>query len=421
MRHWRSSVATSRSCAVRWLSTTSGGRRSTRRTDVTPVDDEAVERAPIRVAEVLEVRLPLLRPFVTGFGVTDQRHTVLVQLVDAAGLEGWGEGPALDHPFYLPDTTAGTFSVVRDYALPLALAAGPVGPAAVHDAMARIRRNTFAKAAVEAAFWSLEAGRRGVSMRELFGGPRTAAPVGESLSITETLEETLDEVKLRLDEGYQRIKLKIQPGWDVAVVAAVRDLVGADVMLQADANASYTLDGADALIRLDEFGLACIEQPLGWDQLLEHAELQKRIETPVCLDESLRSLDDVRRALDIDACRNVNLKPSRVGGITESLRIAALCAERAVPLWCGGMMESGIGRASNLALCSLPAFTDPADMSPASVLFESDLVDPTYEVESDGTIAIPSKPGLGFDVDVDRIEERTVERATVAVPAGATR
>jgi o-succinylbenzoate synthase len=200
----------------------------------------------------------------------------------------------------------------------------------------------------------------------------------------------------------------------VAVVAAVREVAGPEVMLQADANASYTLDDADALARLDEFELACIEQPLGWDQLLEHAELQKRIATPVCLDESLRSLDDVRRALDLDACRNVNLKPSRVGGITESLRIAELCEQRGVPLWCGGMMESGIGRASNLALCSLPAFTHPADMSHASVLFESDLVDPTYEVKTDGTIDVPSQPGLGFDVRLDRIEARTVNRAQVA-------
>jgi len=387
---------------------------------VLPLDGDAdVERAPIRLAEVLEVRLPLLRPFVTGFGVTDQRHTVLVHLVDEAGLEGWGEGPALDHPYYLPDTTASTFAVARDYALPLALAMGSpgsAGPLAVHEAMTpRIRGNTFAKAGVEAAFWALEAARLGVSMRALFGGHRATAPVGESLSITETLEETLEEVSVRLGEGYRRIKLKIQPGWDIDVVAAVRELVGPDVMVQADANASYSLDDADALARLDEFDLACIEQPLGWDQLLEHAELQKRIATPVCLDESLRSLDDVRRALDIDACRNVNLKPSRVGGITESLRIAALCAERGVPLWCGGMMESGIGRASNLALCSLDAFTDPADMSPASVLFEGDLVDPTYEVKADGTIDIPTQPGLGFDVRVDRVEARTVNHAVVGV------
>ena len=366
--------------------------------------------AKLRLAEILVVRLPLLKPFVTGFGVTASRHTVLVHLVDEDGFEGWGEGPALDHPFYLPETTASTYVVARDHALPAALEVSSQLPADVYSAMAHIRGNTFAKAAVEAAYWALHAARRNLTLQDLFGGPRDAAPVGESLSISATIDETLAEVSERLAEGYQRIKLKIQPGWDLDVVAAVRALVGPDVMLQADANASYTLDDFDALARLDEFDLACIEQPLGWDQLLEHADLQKRIATPVCLDESLRSFDDVRRALDIDACRNVNLKPSRVGGITESLRIAALCEERGVPLWCGGMMESGIGRASNLALCSLPAFTDPADMSPASVLFESDLVDPTYEVDPDGTIAVPSQPGLGFSVCMDRVEARTVER-----------
>jgi o-succinylbenzoate synthase len=383
--------------------------------------DDGPARAPIRQAEVLIVELPLLRPFVTGFGVTAVRHTVLVHLVDEDGVEGWGEGPALDDPYYLPETTRTTFVVAVNHALPLALRAERVDPVSACEAMRRIRGNTFAKAAVEAALWAMEADRRGVSMRELFGGKSTAAAVGESLSITETIDATLAEVSARLDEGYRRIKLKIEPGWDVEVVRAARELVGPDVMLQADANASYTLDDVDALAQLDDFGLACIEQPLGWDQLLGHAELQKRLATPVCLDESLRSLDDVRLALDIEACRNVNLKPARVGGVSESLRIAALCEQRGVPLWCGGMMESGIGRASNLALCSLPAFTEPADMSPASVLFDNDLVDPTYEIGSDGTIAIPSKPGLGFDVCRDRIAARTVDHATVAVPRGAAR
>lgn len=373
--------------------------------------------APIRHAEVREVTLPLLRPFVTGFGVTDTRRTVLVHLVDDAGNEGWGEGPALDHPFYLPDTTSTTFSVATDWALPLALSAGTREPRGVAESMRRIRGNTFARAAVEGAFWSLHAAGEGVSLRDLLGGAKTAAPVGESLSIAETIDETLEEVSLRLREGYQRIKLKIQPGWDVDVVAAVRAHVGPHVMLQVDANAAYTIDDADHLARLDDYELACIEQPLGWDQLLEHAELQRRIQTPVCLDESLRSYDDVRRALDNDACRNVNLKPARVGGITESLRIAELCRERAVPLWCGGMMESGIGRAGNLALCALPAFTQPADMSPASVLFEWDLVDPTYEVDADGTIAVPTQPGLGFDVRVDRVEAQTI-RCAVVDPTG---
>jgi O-succinylbenzoate synthase len=245
------------------------------------------------------------------------------------------------------------------------------------------------------------------------GGERDVVPVGESLSIAETIDETLAEVELRLSEGYQRIKLKIRPGWDVEPVRAVRQAFGDDVLLQVDANAAYRLDHLDDLRRLDEYGLACIEQPLAWDALLEHAELQRAITTPVCLDETLRSVDDVRRALDIDACRNVNLKPGRVGGLTESLRIAELCRSRGVALWCGGMLESGIGRAGNLALCSVAGFTDPADMSPSSVLFEWDLVDPTFEVESDGTVRVPDAVGLGFPVRRDRVEAQTVHRTVV--------
>jgi O-succinylbenzoate synthase len=184
-------------------------------------------------------------------------------------------------------------------------------------------------------------------------------------------------------------------------------------MLQVDANAAYSLADVDSLRRLDAYDLACIEQPLAWDALLEHAELQRALDTPICLDETLRSVDDVRRALDIGACRNVNLKPGRVGGLTASLRIAELCQSRGIPLWCGGMMESGIGRAGNLALCSLPAFTEPADMSPASVLFAWDLVDPTFEVQPDGTIPVPDRVGLGFPVRTDRVEAQTLDRAVV--------
>jgi O-succinylbenzoate synthase len=371
------------------------------------------DRAPIVTAEVRQVALPLLKPFVTGFGVTATRQTVLVHLRDEAGNEGWGEGPALDHPYYLPDTTASTYRTAVDFALPLALQGGDPDPAAVAAAMSSIKGNTFARAGVEEAFWSLKAAAEGTTFRELMGGERDAVPVGESLSIAETIDETLAEVDLRLSEGYQRIKLKIRPGWDVEPVRAVRESFGDDVLLQVDANAAYTLDHLEDLRRLDEYGLACIEQPLAWDALLEHAELQRAISTPVCLDETLRSAEDVRRALDIDACRNVNLKPGRVGGLTESLRIAELCRSRGIALWCGGMLESGIGRAGNLALCSVAGFTDPADMSPASVLFAWDLVDPTFEVQPDGTVRVPDTVGLGFPVRRDRVEEQTVARAVV--------
>jgi O-succinylbenzoate synthase len=372
------------------------------------------DRAPIAHAEVIEVALPLLRPFVTGFGVTTIRSTMLVHLIDENGAEGWGEGPALNDPYYLPDTTSSAYGIAVEFALPLALAAGSLEPRDVAAVLSRIRGNTFARAGVEQAFWTLAAAVDGVSLRELVGGSPGSVPVGESLSITPTIEETLEEVELRISEGYQRIKLKIQPGWDVGLVAAVRDLIGPDMMLQVDANAAYTLDDVTTLQALDDYDLACIEQPLGWDALVEHATLQQQIRTPVCLDETLRSPRDVRRALDIDACRNVNLKPARVGGISASLEIIELCRSRGVPLWCGGMMESGIGRAGNLALCSVPGFTEPADMSPASVLFSWDLVDPTFEVAADGTVQVPERIGLGFPVRTDRIEQQLVRRTVVS-------
>ncbi|MGH9299871.1 MAG: o-succinylbenzoate synthase, partial [Acidimicrobiales bacterium] len=246
---------------------------------------------------------------------------------------------------------------------------------------------------------------------------RDAVAVGESIGIHTSIEETIEEVRLRLREGYGRIKLKIEPGWDVDLVALVREAIGPDVMLQVDANASYS-SGADdiaRLVALDSYGLACIEQPLAWDDLESHAELQRLLATPVCLDESLRSVGDVRRAISLGACRNVNLKPGRVGGIAASLEIHELCRSNSVALWCGGMLESGIGRAVNLALSSLPGFTEPADMSPSSVLYAWDLVDPTYEIAKDGTIPVPKSRGLGLEVSRERVEAQTI-RAFSATP-----
>ncbi len=355
--------------------------------------------------------MPLLKTFVTGFGDTSSRHTVLIHLLDGDGCEGWGEAPALDHPFYLPETTSTTFSVVVEYALALSVRAASTHPQNVAAAMSSIRGNTFARAGVEAAYWALTSARLQQPLAALLGGAAARVPVGESLSIAETLDETLDEVALRLDEGYRRIKLKIRPGWDVDVVRAVRDRFGDDLLLQVDANAAYRLQDVEVLRALDDFGLLCVEQPLGYDDLEGSAVLQRQLRTPICLDEAIRSPTDARRALDMDACRNINVKPARVGGLLASMEIHDLCVERGVPLWCGGMLESGIGRAGNLALCSLPGFTQPADMSPAAQLYADDLVDPTYQVEADGHIAVPAAAGLGFDVVADRIRERTVRFA----------
>ncbi|MGH3471037.1 MAG: o-succinylbenzoate synthase, partial [Nocardioidaceae bacterium] len=228
--------------------------------------------------------------------------------------------------------------------------------------------------------------------------------------IKESIDETLAEVDSRVDEGYRRIKLKIRRGWDVELVRAVRDSFP-ELVLTVDANASYSVDDVATFMRLDEFGLLCIEQPLGYDDIEGSAWLQARLTTPVCLDEAVTSPRAARLALDNDACRNVNLKPSRVGGVTAAREIHDLCVERGIPLWCGGMLESGIGRASNIALCSLPGFVQPADMSPAHVLYTEDVVDPTFDIDSEGYVAVPTMPGLGFNVASDRLRERTIQRS----------
>ncbi len=369
--------------------------------------------ARIVKAEVYEVAMPLLKTFVTGFGDTSSRHTVLIHIVDDDGFEGWGEAPALDHPFYLPETTSTTYSIVVEYALALSLQATSGDPRDVVRAMSPIRGNTFARAGVEAAYWALASARSGQPMSALLGGSAVRVAVGESLSIADSMEETLEEVALRLSEGYRRIKLKIRPGWDVNVVRAVRERFGHDILLQVDANAAYTLDEADVFHALDEFELLCIEQPLGYDDFEGSQALQRQLETAICLDEAIRSPSDARRALDMDACRNINVKPARVGGLVASLEIHDLCVKRGIPMWCGGMLESGIGRSANLALCSLPGFTQPADMSPAVVLYEEDLVDPTYLVDPEGYIAVPQASGLGFNVVTDRITARTVRLAVL--------
>jgi len=377
------------------------------------VDEPGRPEEPFAIvrAEVLEVALPLREPFVTSFGPTSSRRIVLVRLTDAEGRTGWGEAAPLDHPFYLPDTVSGAFALIVEHALPLCLRSEVRTPSGAAAAMAAIRGNTFARAGVEQAYWVLEGARTGRSLGEVLGAVRDEVPVGESIGIKASVDDALEEVRLRLKEGYRRIKLKIAPGWDLEIVREVRRAFGPDVVLQVDANAAYTLDDAEHLARLDEFDLACVEQPLEYDDLLGHAELQRRMITPICLDESLRSARDVRAALRIGACRSVNLKAGRVGGLTESLEIHAICRDHGASLWCGGMLESGIGRAANLALAGLPGFDQPADMSPASVLYEEDLVDPTYHVDPDGFIAVPTAPGLGFPVAEDRVRSRTIRRA----------
>lgn len=368
--------------------------------------------APLRLdaLELRLVRLPLLEPFEVSFGRLDTRLVFLVRLW-AGGSAGWGECVAFEAPLFSYETVGTALHVLRDYLGPALLRRPVESLADLGARLAAFRGHPMAKAGLELAFVDLVARLRGESVARLIGGTRAAVEVGVSLGLQPTVDALDERVNRFLDLGYRRIKLKIKPGSDVAVVAEIRRRHSA-IRLSVDANAAYTLADADLLRQLDAFGLLMIEQPLAHDDLHDHARLQQQVATALCLDESLTGYERARQALEIGACRIVNMKIGRVGGYGEALRIHELCLGRGVPLWCGGMLESGIGRAHNVALASLPGFSLPGDISASRRYFERDVVVPPVEVAADGTVAVPTLPGIGFEVDMDFVESRTerVER-----------
>ncbi|HXG65939.1 MAG TPA: o-succinylbenzoate synthase [Blastocatellia bacterium] len=364
-----------------------------------------IERVEIRLT-----RLPLNEPFETSFGSIDSRLIFLVS-VAADGLIGWGEVVAAEEPRYSYETVGTAYHAIRDF-LASALMAEPV--TGLDDLAARFapfRGHNMAKAGLELAYMDLLARATGQSLAQLIGGTRTHIRVGVSLGIQPTLERLLERVERYLSLGYQRIKLKIKPGWDVDVVAEVRRR-HPNILLSVDANSAYTLADSERLKALDDFGLLMIEQPLDHDDLLDHAKLQRQMATPLCLDESITGLRRAQKALTMGSCRMINIKVGRVGGYSQALAIHDLCYGQGVPVWCGGMLESGIGRAHNIALASLPGFTLPGDISASSRYFARDVIVPEVRVAADGTVEVPRGVGLGFDIDVDYIENRTerVER-----------
>jgi O-succinylbenzoate synthase len=359
-----------------------------------------VERVELRL-----VRLPLTEPFETSFGSIDSRLIFLVGL-DGDGLRGWGEVAASEEPRYSYETVGTARHVIRDFLAP-AMMAEPVSSLSELAArFAQFRGHNMAKAGLELAYVDLLARRRGQSLACLLGATRERIPVGVSLGIQPTLTALLERVDRYLALGYRRIKLKIKPGWDVTVVAEVRRRHPA-ILLSVDANAAYTLKDADSLKALDAFDLLMIEQPLDYDDLLDHAKLQSELATPICLDESITGLQRAEQALALGSCRMINIKIGRVGGYSQALAIHDLCSVKGIPVWCGGMLESGIGRAHNIALASLPGFTLPGDISASSRYFARDLIIPEVQVAADGTVAVPSGPGLGFEVDLDYVESCT--------------
>ncbi|HEX5732098.1 MAG TPA: o-succinylbenzoate synthase [Blastocatellia bacterium] len=369
--------------------------------------DARASEESIRIdsVELRLIRLPLNEPFETSFGSIDSRLIFLVS-VGADGLKGWGEVVAAEEPRYSYETVGTAMHVIRDFLGP-ALMAQPIADLGeMAERFAQFRGHNMAKAGLELAYLDLLARSKMRSLSSLLGGTRSRIPVGVSLGIQPTLAQLLGQVDRYLALGYQRIKLKIKQGWDADVVEEVRRR-HPDILLSVDANSAYTIGEKDHLKALDDFNLLMIEQPLDHDDLLDHSRLQREMTTPICLDESITGLRQAGRALDMESCRVINIKVGRVGGYSQALAIHDLCYSKGIPVWCGGMLESGIGRAHNIALASLPGFTLPGDVSASSRYFARDVIVPEVSVAPDGTVEVPGGAGLGFDVDMNYIEDRT--------------
>jgi o-succinylbenzoate synthase len=354
--------------------------------------------------ELRRVALPMVTPFRTSFGVEQDRDVLLVRAVTDGG-EGWGECVAAAEPRYSSEYADGAADVLRRFLVPAVASVQDLHPEAVGPAMAFVKGHRMAKAALELAVLDAWLRSRDEPLAGWLGGTRRRVPAGVSVGIMDSLPELLDAVAGYLDQGYLRIKLKIEPGRDLAPVAAVRERFGDDLLLQVDANAAYTLADADHLAGLDRFGLLLVEQPLAEDDLVGHAALARRLTTPVCLDESITSARTAVDAVDLGACRIVNVKAGRVGGYLEARRLHDACAGRGVPLWCGGMLETGIGRAANVALAALPGFTLPGDTSASDRYYRQDLTDPF--VLTDGHLEVPAGPGIGVEPLPEVLEEVT--------------
>jgi O-succinylbenzoate synthase len=362
----------------------------------------------IRRVEIREIHLPLVHFFETSFGRTTERRIVLVR-VEVDGLTGWGEVTAGEEPFYSHETTETAWHILRDFLIPWSL---QQEWAAAHEIASRfrpVRGHNMAKAALENALWDIEAQTRGISLAKLLGGSLEEIPCGVSIGIQNSVEELLDKIQGEIDSGYQRIKIKIKPGWDIDVLDRVRGRFP-NIALMADANSAYTLADMSHLKLLDRFYLMMVEQPLGWEDLLDHAKLQRELQTPLCLDESIHNADDARKAIEIGAGKIINIKLGRVGGHTSARAVHDVCRAGRIPVWCGGMLESGIGRAHNIAMSALPGFTLPGDVSASRRYWREDIIDPEVTVSERGTLAVPDTPGLGYAPNVDRIERVTVRK-----------
>jgi o-succinylbenzoate synthase len=369
-----------------------------------------IERIVVR-----EIGLPLKEPFQISSGTVQERRICLVEL-HQDGARAWSECVAFEQPNYSAETIDTARLAMREWIAPRLLGRRFGGPDRIHAALEEnFCGHRMAKAAVEMGCWALAAELRGRSLARLLGGERGRVATGISLGIQANPGALVEKARAAYAEGYRKIKIKVKPGADVEYVAAVRDDLGPEAHLMADANSAYSLRDAEHLARLDDLDLMMIEQPLGRDDLVRHAELQRRLRTPVCLDESIVSVEAAEDMIALGSGRIVNIKPGRVGGFTSSIGIHDLCERNGIPVWCGGMLESGIGRAHNVALASLPNFTLPGDLSPSARYWERDIVTPEWTMDADGMVDVPlDRPGIGVTVDADRIDDLTVRCETLA-------
>jgi O-succinylbenzoate synthase len=368
----------------------------------------------IRIDRIVlrHIKMPLVHFFETSFGRTHERDIVLLEVI-ADGVSGWGEVTAGENPFYNEEWTGSIWPLLIDYIAPRILGENFASPEEIAPRTAHIRGHNMARGGAEAAVWDLFARLNDEPLwKTIAAGARHEIPCGVSIGIQDSVEQLLEKIQTELDAGYQRIKMKIKPGWDVDVIRRVRERFP-DILLMADANSAYTLNDIEHLKKLDEFHLMMMEQPLAHDDIIDHAVLQAAIETPICLDECIRSAHHAEQAIRLKACRIINIKLGRVGGFAEAKRVHDVCQANGIPVWCGGMLESGIGRAHNIALSTLPNFILPGDVSASKRYWKRDLIQPPVEVTSRGTIQVSDAPGFGYDLDREYLESLVVRHHTI--------
>ncbi len=372
----------------------------------------------IEAITLREIQMPLLHFFETSFGRTYNRRILLVT-AHCEGIDGWGECVAGEDPFYSSEWIDSAWATITRYLAPAVLGraidSGSEGPVL----MAKVRAHRMAKAAIENALWDAEARQKQQPLWKLLGGTRSEIPCGVSIGIQDSVDQLLEKIQTELDAGYRRIKVKIKPGWDVNVLERIRSR-WSDITLSCDANSAYTLDQVEHLRSLDQFNLLMIEQPLWDDDIYYHARLQKELRTAICLDESIVNARAAAFAAETGACRIVNIKVGRVGGFTEAKRVHDVCLKHHIPVWCGGMLESGVGRAHNIALSTLENFRLPGDVSASKRYWKEDIVEPEILVSPEGTIAVSSQPGTGYQIREDLIEKLTVRKETISANAETT-